>query len=104
MDFRGAVRKPRSDVEITVVEGAVKGNGYEGTAHKPFDCGRIEPIEKGFKIIVKVSRLFEPGTEPAQWNVGEAIEVIENDAVPLKILFELFFRLALIARQKCASR
>src|SRR3972149_1600153 len=104
MDFRGAMRKPRGDVEITVVEVAVPGNGDEGTAHKPFDGGRIEPIKKGFKIIVKVSRLFEPGTEPAQGNVGDTVKIIENDAVPLKILFELLFRLVLIARQTCAGR
>lgn len=98
MYFRGAMRETCGDVEVTVVEVTAPGDGDEGTAHEPFNCSRIEPFAKGFEIVVKVSRLFEPGSVTAERDIGEAIEIIKNDALPLKILFELFFRLVLIAQ------
>ena len=68
-------------VEVTVVEFALPIDTQSGSAHEPFDCGRIKMVSQQLEVSFPLPLLPQVLGKATNRLIGERVKVMENDSV-----------------------
>ena len=91
-------------VEVAVVKITIPTDRDSVPAHQSRYGGRVEGADQFLHVVFVVARLEEVVQKPADGEVGDAIQLVENNVLVMtQWLFELSFDGYLAARQKCAN-
>jgi hypothetical protein len=96
MGFPASHMKINGLVEVAVEQIAVPGYRDKRVAHQSFNCTWVKAGCKFEQIVIEIPGTLQPGTKPAQWNIGKGIKIIKSEApLLIKHLPETFLGLFL---------
>ena len=104
MHFLPAQEEPARQIEITVKEISIPGDGDQRAAHESGHRAWIEVLRELLHVVFKIARGRQPEAESSQRDIGKGVKVVkDNPPLVLQTLTDPFFRLSLWGWQKSSG-
>ena len=92
-------------VKVAIKDFAAPADVDGVAAHKSFDGGRVEGVVEQSHVVRELVVVSQPGSEARDWQVGDGVEPVEDDAeVFLEFVFVFRLQLCLRPGKKGAVR